>query len=394
MLGLALEGGGARGAFHMGAYRALAEEGYRFDGVVGTSVGAINGAVIAQGDWEQGYDWWSRLGTADLFDIEEEFLNNLGAKLLDRQALSEWLREAGLLLRQGIDTQKLRRTLAGILREDKLRRAPVDFGIVTVLFRDSSPDKPRYKSPIRPLELFKEDIPQGLLLEYIMASANLPGFKLEPIDGKYYLDGGFWDNCPVNMLDKKGYDRIVAIRTHSFGRKRKVKNKALTLTTIEPSEGLGGVMNFGTEHAENRLKMGYCDAMRVLRGLKGRRYYLSPPEDEERFFRLFAGLQREDIRKLAAIPSDGDPRRILFEKILPDLFAALELPADAGYEELAIALCERAAEARGIDRYAPQSFDGLLDEVGRTPLKKEGARSTPAGRAAEHFIHLINKERA
>lgn len=54
MLGLVLEGGGARGAFQIGAFQALNEKGFRFDGIVGTSIGAINGALLAQGDFELG----------------------------------------------------------------------------------------------------------------------------------------------------------------------------------------------------------------------------------------------------------------------------------------------------------------------------------------------------
>ena len=51
---LVLEGGGAKGAYQIGAYMALKEKGFEFDHVVGTSIGAINGAVIAQGDVEKG----------------------------------------------------------------------------------------------------------------------------------------------------------------------------------------------------------------------------------------------------------------------------------------------------------------------------------------------------
>ncbi len=53
MYGLVLEGGGAKGAYHIGAYRALMEEGIEIQGIAGTSVGALNGAILAQGDYEK-----------------------------------------------------------------------------------------------------------------------------------------------------------------------------------------------------------------------------------------------------------------------------------------------------------------------------------------------------
>ena len=51
--GLALEGGGAKGAYQIGAWKALREAGIRFSAVSGTSVGALNGAMIVMDDLEK-----------------------------------------------------------------------------------------------------------------------------------------------------------------------------------------------------------------------------------------------------------------------------------------------------------------------------------------------------
>ena len=56
--GLTLEGGGARGAYHIGAVKALLENGYEFGAIVGTSIGAINAAFLAQGDFDEIYKMW------------------------------------------------------------------------------------------------------------------------------------------------------------------------------------------------------------------------------------------------------------------------------------------------------------------------------------------------
>lgn len=71
ILGLALEGGGAKGAFHLGVVKAFLEEGYTFDGITGTSIGALSGALIAQGDFEKCYRLWESIETYKLFDIED-----------------------------------------------------------------------------------------------------------------------------------------------------------------------------------------------------------------------------------------------------------------------------------------------------------------------------------
>ena len=67
---LVLEGGGAKGAYQIGAYIALKEKGFEFDHVVGTSIGAINGAVIAQGDVEKGIYFWEN-SNLDAFDDDK-----------------------------------------------------------------------------------------------------------------------------------------------------------------------------------------------------------------------------------------------------------------------------------------------------------------------------------
>lgn len=51
--GLALEGGGAKGAYQIGAWKALREAGIRFSAVSGTSVGALNGAMIVMDDLQR-----------------------------------------------------------------------------------------------------------------------------------------------------------------------------------------------------------------------------------------------------------------------------------------------------------------------------------------------------
>ena len=48
--GLVLAGGGGKGAYQMGAWKALREMNITFDAIAGVSIGSINGALIAQGD--------------------------------------------------------------------------------------------------------------------------------------------------------------------------------------------------------------------------------------------------------------------------------------------------------------------------------------------------------
>ena len=89
VLGLALEGGGAKGAYHIGVVKALLEEGYQFGGITGTSIGALNGAVIAQGDFEKVYELWENLDFSHVFDIDDLHYKKLKKMNIDKGTLVE-----------------------------------------------------------------------------------------------------------------------------------------------------------------------------------------------------------------------------------------------------------------------------------------------------------------
>ena len=349
MLGLVLEGGGARGAFQIGAFQALNEKGFRFDGVAGTSIGAINGALLAQGDFELALAWWRRLNVNMLFDTHDERLDRLLSLEFDRDTLSYIATAARELVeKRGLDTAPIRRLLNLVINEPKLRAMNTDFGIVTVNLTD-----------LKHAELFKEDIPRGKLVDYLMASANLPVFRLEPLDGKVFIDGGFYDNCPLNMLARRGYTQLVAVRTLSLGRSRKFEYPQVQVLTIQPAEPLGPVLGFDPKYTLKNLKMGYRDAMRAICHMAGTRFCIQPVAEAELVARLLARASARD--------GEIDARQYLFQKTLPSLARALALAADAPCSAVVYALLERMAGERKLDALEIRSVPQLAGEILTAP---------------------------
>ena len=74
---IALEGGGAKGAYEVGVWRALDEVDVRFDAVAGTSVGALNGAMMVMGELEQALRLWENIRFSQVFDADDEQLKKL-----------------------------------------------------------------------------------------------------------------------------------------------------------------------------------------------------------------------------------------------------------------------------------------------------------------------------
>ena len=366
MLGLALEGGGAKGAFHIGAVKALLENGYEFDGVVGTSIGAFNGALISQGDFEKAYDLWINMEPSMLFDIEDECMRNIVHNGLTKETIKYISsRTINLIENRGIDTSKIRRVLYENVDEYKLRTSNIDFGMVTV----SIPD-------FNPVEVYKEDIPAGKIRDYIMASANFPGFKLYPIDGKYYIDGGIYDNCPVNLLIRKGYKDVIAVRTSKNDKFSNIVNKDVRIRSIIASEDLGNALIFDNDLIRRNITLGYFDAIRMIKNLKGRKYYIEPFE-EVFFFDILNNIPENVILQIGEtlkVPQ-MDSKRMLFEKIIPTIADLLKLPNTATYEEIFIGLLEVIAEKKSVEKFNIYSINEFIDAIEKTsPIESRDER--------------------
>ena len=66
MNALVLGGGGSRGSYQVGALKALKELNIEFDIVSGTSIGALNGCLVVQDDYEYMYDIWNTISINDI----------------------------------------------------------------------------------------------------------------------------------------------------------------------------------------------------------------------------------------------------------------------------------------------------------------------------------------
>ena len=73
-IGLALAGGGARGAYQIGAWKAFKEMGLdtKISAYSGASVGSLNAALFAMDDYDAAYNIWMKLNRDSLFNIDKK----------------------------------------------------------------------------------------------------------------------------------------------------------------------------------------------------------------------------------------------------------------------------------------------------------------------------------
>lgn len=377
MRGLALEGGGARGSFQVGAIRALYEMGYTFDVVAGTSIGSINGALIALGDIDHMQEIWEGAEMADMVNGDAEIIKELVN--FDFKSDLHKLREViiNTFKQGGFDVTPFRMRLRESINEQALRAAKMDYGLVTLSLTD-----------LKPIEIFIEDIPEGKLHDYILASSNFPAFKDEKFDNKKMLDGAFFDNLPINMLIDRGCDEVVAVRLNSLGRIRKPpKNTKTKIVMIEPSEDLGKTLGVDPKRAKHNMKLGYYDTMRVLKSLHGRQYYIEDLPDEQFLVSTLAEMPNETAEKIAElIKSEKPMKRMIFEDFIPLISELVKAEKGHTYAELTLNFYEHVADLLEIDRFEILSFDAFVRKVDSVYEKS----SQYAGHADDFAQYLIN----
>ena len=258
MNGLVLAGGGVKGSYQIGAYLAFKKCNIRIDGVVGTSIGSFNAAMIASGKEQELYEFWKNVNVGELLDFNSKYVKSVNDKDIFKELIYGIEQMTLIVKNKGIDHHHLKDLLDEMIDEEKIRKSKMDFGLVTVRVND-----------LKPLYLFKEDMKKGKIPEYILASCNLPVFKAEKfIDDKYYIDGGFYDNNPVNMLLNKGYDKVYLIEIQGMGFSRKIKDKN-KVVKITPSRFLGSTLNVNQEKINENIKLGYYDTLKVLKNYTG-----------------------------------------------------------------------------------------------------------------------------
>ena len=360
--GLVLEGGGAKGAYHIGVAKALEELNIKFAGISGTSVGALNGAMLIQGDLEKAYELWYNIRPSKIYEINDDYFQDLKELKINKDTILYFFNKMkDIFEKKGVDNSKIKKILKEYIREEEVRNSGKDFAIVTISVTDKEP-----------MELYLEDIPKGKLAEYLMASAYLPFFAKEKMDGKIFLDGGFYNNLPVNLLAKKGYKNIIAVRTFGLGRSPDLSEMDLNIIEIEPSEDLGLTVDFSKENARKNLNMGYYDTMKVFKSFKGKNYYLDFSYDKDYYFNFLLDIPEKDVLETGEIFKVGDmpPKRLLFEKLIPYIAELLNISKDQNYQDIIAAMVEILAEELQIDRYEIYNLETIMERIGEN-LNKE-----------------------
>lgn len=255
---IVLSGGGARGAYQIGVWQALDALNIAYDIVTGTSIGSLNGVMMAQGDLAAATSLWANITTKQIASLPES-TEDLTAEEYFKLLMKD------IVLHNGANTTPLEELIQKTIDLPKLRDSPIALGLVTV----------EYPSLI-PVEIAVKDIADDDLMDYLMASsACRPAFKLREIHGKKYVDGCYHDNLPINLAISLGADEIIAVDLHAVGLKQPAKKEVPTIM-IDCYWDLGNTLFFDGALAKRNMQLGYNDTFKALSIYYGYAYTFAP----------------------------------------------------------------------------------------------------------------------
>lgn len=359
--GLVLAGGGTKGAFQVGAWKTLEEIGVNLKAVVGTSIGALNGALFLQGNFIETVRLYENIKINNIMNVQRIDANK---NIFD---LSNIFNLASDYTKQkGIDNTPLRELIKKYVDIDRLYESDVDFGLVTYSVKNRTP-----------LQVFKNEIPKEQMEDYLLASACFPIFKPQIINGEEYFDGGLYDNIPSNMLIEKGCKDIIIIDIAGVGLSKKSISKDLYVKVISPSEDLGGTFEFNHERIVNNIKLGYFDTMRAFNKMQGHIFYFKPEE----FAKM---LEVFNLQTIYGLEYAGQMykmyryREYTFEEFIQELNKR-HLEAENIYQ--------KAKDANLIQ--IGKNFSKLFDKGLGICIAKDLYLDRPASKISGHLFHFL-----
>jgi NTE family protein len=214
---LVLQGGGALGAYQVGVYQALHEAGIEPDWVIGTSIGAINGAIIAGNAPQRRLvrlnEFWQRVEQRvglGMLEAVPGFASTIANLTTMAQGLTpffgpnpaSWFGPhfpIGVESAAYYTTEPLRETLTELVDFDYIHAHHVRLTVGAVNVKDGE------------MRYF-DSRDQPVRIEHVMASGALPPtFPAVRIDGEPYWDGGIYSNTPIEAVldDKPRRDSVI-----------------------------------------------------------------------------------------------------------------------------------------------------------------------------------------
>lgn len=284
-IGLVLSGGGGKGAYELGVWKALKK--LEIDKYIeifsGTSIGAINAILFAQDNLEAAEALWGEVTIEKLIPISKFDLLKRGIGLAIG---SKNLNMAKKYLNQKMEE--------GAVSKDGAKEIIDKYLYIENIKRNNKicyatcTDLLSFK-----VKYFKiNDYDNEIGKDIVIASASLPLiYEATEIGGEKYIDGGLADNIPIQPVYGEGCDIIIVVLLSKEARVDRELYPNTYIIEIYPrnlnENVINGTLNLNEEAKRNRIKEGYEDTIRLMEPVMKMTEYILKKEEEEKYPRLY-----------------------------------------------------------------------------------------------------------
>lgn len=345
-----LAGGGAKGAYHIGFYKAVHELNINPDIVTGTSIGALVGCMIAQKDFEEAVNLWENLDISQIMNEGISFSTNLETMISQSNRIIPFFKK--YIQYKGADITPFKQMIQTLSSQEKLMNSSIDFGCVSV----------EYPS-LEPVEITKKEMQENELGDYLLASAScFPAFPIHEFNGKGYIDGGYYDNLPAQLARKMGAEELILVDLHYQKPTHAEYLNRPAITYISPTQDLGNFLDFSPEVIKRRIQLGYLDTMKAFKHYDG---YLYTYEKSNRHKKHFLRFYQMILDNEAAINAFAIRKKIKVFNSQPISdrlreFTALPYLEIADYELAAMEICASVLEIDTLKIYDLNTLRNLI----------------------------------
>ena len=275
-IGLVLPGGGARGAYQVGVWKAMAEVGIasEISVISGISVGAINAALFTAKDAERATELWGDLNFFNIMEINsEKIANHIVDILYEHKSFKKKI--ASLLTDEGyISRKRLANMMDKYLDYEKIAHSKKRIYIACT----NVTGVPNGEVLLSTLGIPVGEVEYMMLNEknreeiknVLLASSSIPFvFDKTRINNNHYYDGGISEAIPIGPVYDSGCDLIYVIGLNKKQRIEENNYPGAKILNITLDENYKSVippsLSFTPELIRKRIKQGYKDAIKILK---------------------------------------------------------------------------------------------------------------------------------
>lgn len=252
--GLVLGGGGARGAYQVGVWQALKELMIPIKIITGTSVGALNGALILQNDFEAAKNMWETIDTQQILSFPTVVTpsDTFGGLMSQIGSFT-----FSAIQSNGVSTKPLQKLIRDTFSQEKMKQVTTDFYLVTT-------ELPNMQEK----DIHFNACQMNQWQSWLLASASFfPAMAATKIADKYYVDGGYRNNIPVDIALQNGATECIIVDVKGPGITKPVKiPQTVSRLTLQTPWSMGAVLLFDGARSTKNIQLGYLETLKAISG--------------------------------------------------------------------------------------------------------------------------------